>query len=84
MNTGFTEKLKKETQNLYNTKSLWNYKGLITSMNEILKNTRPLSTGYSTRALMHALFSKYPKTRYFFYIKKVGILWGGMQELRGY
>jgi hypothetical protein len=63
MNTGFTEKVKKDTYNLYNTKSVLYYENLITSMNQILKNTKPLSTGYSTRALIHALFAKYPKTR---------------------
>jgi hypothetical protein len=65
MNTGFTEKVKKDTLNLNYSKSVQNYRNLITNMNEILKNTKPLSTGYSTRAINHAIFSKYPKTRYF-------------------
>lgn len=65
MNTLYTENLKSQTQNLFNSKSSINYGPLISSISQILQNTRPLSLGYSTRALMHALFSSYPKTRYF-------------------
>lgn len=65
MNTLYTESLKSKTQDLFNSKSVIKYGSLITSISQILQNTRPLSLGYSTRALMHALFSPYPKTRYF-------------------
>ena len=68
MDTVHTENIKLQTSNLYNSlskNSIMNYGSLISSISLILENTRPLSLGYSTRAINHALFSSSPKTRYF-------------------
>lgn len=41
------------------------YEPLIQSVTSVISETRPLSTSYTTRSIMDALFSPRPRTRYF-------------------